>query len=166
MSNVLAQGQFELWMCSWKIGTMVVPRPHSEVSPLSFVLVFSLAFLSCLFEFHAFLRWTPVVTRLPSCFTPRCSSGSSPASTPASSQRAPAARSTFWIYLASKTSPTTHLSRFFAAPACCSFAQRYDVIHVRRSCALTMPTRSCTRCSSTRCSRLSRLSFIMRLLLL
>ena len=94
----------------------------------SFVLVFSLAFLSCLFEFHAILRWTPVVTRLPSCFTPRCSSGSSPASTPASSQRAPAARSTFWIYLASKTSPTTHLSRFFAAPACCSFAQRYDVM--------------------------------------
>jgi hypothetical protein len=25
------QVQFETWMCSWKIGTMVVPRPHSEV---------------------------------------------------------------------------------------------------------------------------------------
>ena len=26
-----AQVQFETWMCSWKIGSMVVPRPHSEV---------------------------------------------------------------------------------------------------------------------------------------
>lgn len=96
--------------------------PALRGQSLVFVLVFSLAFLSCLFAFHAFLRWTPVATRLPSCFTPRCSSGSSPASTPASSQRAPAARSTFWIYLASKTLPTTHLSRFFATSACCSFA--------------------------------------------
>jgi hypothetical protein len=28
----MLQAQFETWMCSWKIGTMVVPRPHSEAS--------------------------------------------------------------------------------------------------------------------------------------